>query len=200
MDHPAILKWMWGALGIYWIIAARGTKKTEVSESVWFRVLRLGILGITFVLLLSPWLRVVWLGRRFVPETAIGRGVGLALTAAGLLLCVWARRTLGKFWSDEVALKVDHQLIRRGPYAHLRHPIYSGVLLAVAGTAVAIGEWRGVVALALLGANYFVKAKREDRILASRFGESFAEYKRQAGFLLPRWGSGLQKSEVRLQK
>ncbi len=187
IDSPAILKWMWGAFGVYWLVAARGTKQTEVSESVWFRILRLWILLITFVLLLSPCLRMGWLGRRFAPETAIGRGAGLALTVAGLLLCIWARRTLGDYWSDKVALKVDHQLIRRGPYAHLRHPIYSGVLLAVGGTALAIGEWRGVIALALLGANYFVKAKREDRILASRFGESFAEYKRQAGFLMPRW-------------
>jgi protein-S-isoprenylcysteine O-methyltransferase Ste14 len=187
IESSAILKWMWGAFGIYWLIAARGTKRIEVSETVWFRVLRLGILLITFVLLLSPWLRMGWLGGRFAPETAIGRGAGLTLTAAGLLLCIWARRTLGDHWSDKVALKVDHQLIRRGPYAHLRHPIYSGVLLAFAGTALAIGEWRGMVALALLVANYFVKAKREDQILASRFGKSFAEYKRQAGFLLPRW-------------
>ncbi len=153
---PAILKWMWGAFGVYWLVAPRGTKQTEVSESVWFRVLRLGILLITFALLLSPWLRMGWLGRRFAPEAAIGREAGLTLTVAGLLLCIWARRTLGDYWSDKVALKVDHQLIRHGPYAHLRHP-------------------------------YFVKAKREDRILASRFGESFAEYKRQAGFLMPRW-------------
>src|SRR5713226_8377730 len=57
-------------------------------------------------------------GRRFAPETAIGRGAGLTLTAAGLLLCIWARRTLGDYWSDKVALRVDHQLIRRGAYAH----------------------------------------------------------------------------------
>ena len=187
IDSPDILKWMWVAFAIHWLIEARGTRKTEVSESVWFRVLRLGILLITFVLLLSPWLRMGWLGRRFAPENAIGRGVGLTLTVAGLLLGIWARRTLGAYWSDRVALKVDHQLIRGGPYAHLRHPIYSGVLLAVAGTALAIAEWRGVVALVLLGANYVVKAKREDRILAARFGENFAEYKRQAGFLTPRW-------------
>jgi protein-S-isoprenylcysteine O-methyltransferase Ste14 len=60
------------------------------------------------------------------------------------------------------------------------------VLLAVAGTALAIGKWRGLVALALLGMNYFVKAKREDRLLAMHFGNDFAEYKRQAGFLAPR--------------
>src|SRR5712692_10258504 len=114
IDSPAILKSMWGAFGVYWLVAARGTKQTEVSESVWFRVL-----------LLSQCLRMGWLGRRFAPETAIGRGAGLTLTAAGLLLCIWARRTLGDYWSDKVALKVDHQLIRHGPYAHLRHPIYS---------------------------------------------------------------------------
>ncbi|MFY9560184.1 MAG: isoprenylcysteine carboxylmethyltransferase family protein [Terriglobales bacterium] len=187
IDSAIILKSMWGALGAYWLIAARATRKTEVSESVWLRVLRLGILSITFVLLLSPWLRMGWLGRRFAPETATGRGVGLTLTAAGLALCIWARRALGEYWSDKVALKVDHQLVRRGPYAHLRHPIYSGVLLAVAGTALAIGEWRGVVALVLLGTNYFVKGKREDRILASRFAEAFAEYRRHAGFLVPKW-------------
>jgi protein-S-isoprenylcysteine O-methyltransferase Ste14 len=178
---------MWGAMGIYWLIAALGTKKITVSESVWFRVLRLGILGITFVLLLSPWLRMGWLGRRFLPDSAIGAGVGVTITAAGLLLCIWARRTLGEYWSDKVALKVDHQLIRRGPYAHLRHPIYSGVLLAIAGTALAIGEWRGLIALFLLGTNYFAKAKREEWLLAARFGDDFNEYKRQAGFLTPRF-------------
>src|SRR6266852_5383984 len=143
IDSPAILKSMWGAFGVYWLVAARGTKQTEVSESVWFRVLRLGILLITFVLLLSTWLRMGWLGRRFAPETAIGRGAGLTLTAAGLLLCIWARRTLGDYWSDKVALRVDHQLIRRGAYAHLRHPIYSGVLLAVVGTASSTPEYIG---------------------------------------------------------
>jgi protein-S-isoprenylcysteine O-methyltransferase Ste14 len=187
IESAIILRWMWGAMGIYWLIAARATKKTEVSESGWLRVLRLGILSLTFVLLLSPWLRVGWLGRRFVPDTAILGRVGLVLAVAGLALCLWARRVLGEHWSDKVALKVDHQLVRGGPYGHLRHPIYSGVLLAIAGTALAIGEWRGVVALLLLGANYFVKAKREERILTSRFGEDFAEYTRHAGFLLPKW-------------
>ena len=187
IDSVAVLKWMWVALGAYWLISARATKKIEVGESPWLRILRMGILSVTFVLLLSPWLRVGWLGRRFVPETAINRGVGLTLAAAGLALCIWARRVLGQYWSDKVALKVGHQLIRQGPYARLRHPIYSGVLIAIAGTALAIGEWRGLVALAAMTINYFVKAKREDRILASRFGESFAEYRQHAGFLLPKW-------------
>ena len=89
-------------------------------------------------------------------------------------------------WSDKVALKVDHRLIRSGPYAFLRHPIYSGVLLGVLGSALAIGEWRGVVVLVVMTANYWVKAQREDRILSARFGDSFTDYKRHAGFLLPK--------------
>ena len=178
---------MWIAFGIYWLIAAPGTKKIEVSESAWFRVLWLGILLITFVLLLWPWLRMGWLGRRFVAETAIGQGAGLTLTVAGLLLCIWARRTLGDYWSDKVALESGSSVDpARAILASAASDIFRRAARG-AGTALAIGEWREVIALALLGANYFVKAKREDRILASRFGEKFAEYKRQAGFLMPRW-------------
>jgi len=98
----------------------------------------------------------------------------------------WARHHLGEYWSDKVALKVDHRLIRSGPYALLRHPIHSGVLLAVLGSALAIGEWRGVVVLLVMTANYWIKAQREDRILSAKFGDSFTDYKRHAGFLVPK--------------
>jgi protein-S-isoprenylcysteine O-methyltransferase Ste14 len=107
------------------------------------------------------------------------------LTAAGAALAIWARQSLGRNWSDKVVLKVDHELIRSGPYRYLRHPIYGGVLLAVAGTALAIGEWRGMVALVLLGTNYSIKAIKEEKILASKFGEAFAEHRRATWFLLP---------------
>jgi protein-S-isoprenylcysteine O-methyltransferase Ste14 len=103
-----------------------------------------------------------------------------------MALAMWARIHLGQFWSDKVVLKVDHQLIRTGPYASLRHPIYSGVLLGVAGTAVLLGEWRGVLAFIILLTNYWVKAKREDQILAGAFPSTFSDHKNQAGFLLPR--------------
>ena len=149
--------------------------------------MRLSILALTFVLLLSPWLRMGWLGRRFVLDTEVGRTVGLVMTALAILLCVWARVHLGKYWSDKVVLKVDHRLIRSGPYRFLRHPIYSGVLLGILGTALAVGELRGILALVVMSANYFVKARREERVLAGQFGEEFAEYTRRAGFLVPRW-------------
>jgi protein-S-isoprenylcysteine O-methyltransferase Ste14 len=108
------------------------------------------------------------------------------LALAGITLALWARLHLGRNWSDKVVLKVDHELIRSGPYAYLRHPIYSGVLLGVAGTAIVVGEWRGVIAFCMLLVNYSIKARREEKILSVQFGEAFELHKRDAGFLLPK--------------
>lgn len=166
-------------------MSARRTEKSATHEAPAWRVARLAILTTTFVLLLSPWLRIGPLAWRFVPDTTLGRWLGVGLTGSGILLCVWARLHLGRYWSDKIVLKVDHRLVRSGPYAYLRHPIYSGVLLGIAGTALAIREWRGILALLLLGTNYLLKAKREERILAASFGEAFTEYKRETGFFLP---------------
>jgi len=150
------------------------------------RRLRLILLVVMFMLLLTDHLRFGWLGSRFVPRVPWLEWLGIALTAAGFALCVWARIHLGQYWSDKIGLKADHRLIRSGPYATLRHPIYSGVLLAITGSTLAIGEWRCVVVFAVMLVNYCIKAAREDRLLAAAFGDAFREHARQAGFLLPR--------------
>ena len=183
---PTILGWMWALLGVYWIIGAAGTKKTEVTEARPSRLLRLLLLAVMFTLLLTGRFRFGALAWRFVPEYPWTRWAGIFITATGIALAAWARHHLGANWSDKVALKIDHQLIRSGPYAFLRHPIYSGVLLAVAGTALAVGEWRGIVVLVVMTVNYWFKAAREDRILSGKFGDAFEEYRRRAGFLMPR--------------
>jgi protein-S-isoprenylcysteine O-methyltransferase Ste14 len=185
IEPGTIIDWLWMALGLYWMVTALGTKKTAADEKTSLRVLRLSILVIMLLLLLTHWLRVGLLGWRFVPRSLGIVWAGVVLTAVGVALAIWARWHLGRNWSDKVVLKVDHELIRSGPYAYLRHPIYTGVLLAVAGTALAIGEWRGILALALLGTNYYVKATREERILTEKFGEKFAEHKKATGFFLP---------------
>ena len=78
-----------------------------------------------------------------MPQTALFGMAGIVLTYAGLMLAIWARLSLGTNWSAVVDRKIGHELIRSGPYAYLRHPTYSGLLLAVIGTAIEIGEWRG---------------------------------------------------------
>jgi protein-S-isoprenylcysteine O-methyltransferase Ste14 len=151
------------------------------------RVLRLIILVVTFALLLSP--SLVALGplvRRFVPNYPAVRDLGVALAGLGVLLMIWARRHLGHYWSDKVEIKANHQLISTGPYARLRHPIYTGMLLGIAGTALAVGEWRGLAAFVLLLTNYVIKARKEEGILGQKFGPEFQEYQRKTGFLIPR--------------
>jgi protein-S-isoprenylcysteine O-methyltransferase Ste14 len=188
-DHELLrlLEYVWAAFGLYWIAVARGGKATQAGESSFYRLLRLLVLVITFTLLF--WNRIAFgpLARRFVPRLpAIAYG-GFVAMLAGLAIAVWARIHLGQYWSDKVVLKVDHQLIRTGPYAYMRHPIYSGVLVGVAGTALVLGEWRGLLAFLIMLTNYWVKAEREERILSARFGQEFYDHQQRAGFLFPRF-------------
>jgi len=175
----------WTVLGLYWLISALGTKKVAINESAGLRLFRLAMLALMLILLMTDWLRIGPLAWRFLPRHSNAVWFGVVLAAVGAALAIWARWNLGRNWSDKVVLKVDHELVRSGPYRYLRHPIYTGVLLAIAGTALTIGEWRGVAALILLGTNYCVKAVKEEKILAANFGEAFAEYKRETGFFLP---------------
>lgn len=181
-----ILEWTWIVFGVYWLIAARRVKAARTTESPAYRVFRLLLLTITFTLLFGKWTAIGFLGRAFLLQKQSVAYIGFALFLAGLAIAVWARMSLGQYWSDKIVLKVDHQLVRAGPYARMRHPIYSGVLLSVAGSALVVDEWRGVLAFLLLLTNYTVKAKREDKILAESFPIDFADHKRSAGFLLPR--------------
>jgi protein-S-isoprenylcysteine O-methyltransferase Ste14 len=182
-----VQEWTWIAFGVYWLAAARLVKAAQTIESPAYRIFRLLLLTITFTLLFARWTAVGFLGRHFLPQKQSLTYFGFASALAGMAVAIWARVSLGQYWSDKIVLKVDHQLVRSGPYARMRHPIYSGVLLGVAGSAVVVDEWRGVLAFLLLLVNYTVKAQREDQILAEAFPMDFAEHKRNAGFLFPRF-------------
>jgi len=181
-----VLGWIWAGFGVYWIAAARRGKAEQTSERSWYRLSRIFLLVITFALLFSPRAGVGPLGRRFLPPLLLIAYTGFALALSGMGIALWARIHLGQYWSDKVVLKLGHQLITSGPYARMRHPIYSGVLLGVAGTALVVGEWRALLGFFLLLTNYAIKAKREEKILAGAFAGKFPEHKRRAGFLLPR--------------
>jgi protein-S-isoprenylcysteine O-methyltransferase Ste14 len=185
------LGYLWAGFGLYWVTIAVRRKSpagmSQAGEPHIFRLLRLSVLATTFALLFWHRLAIGLLGQRLVPALPGSADAGFVVTVAGLAIAVWARIHLGQYWSDKVMVQADHQLIRTGPYAHLRHPIYSGVLLGVAGTALVVGEWRGAIAFLLLLANYAVKARKEDRILAGHFGEDFVRYAQDAGFLLPKF-------------
>lgn len=173
----------WGALSLYW---ASSPKSASSGEFRFYRPLRLLVLAATFALLFWEQTSIGPLGKHVLePNNAIAV-IGFVFAVVGLGIAVWARIHLGSYWSDKIVLQDDHQLIRTGPYAAMRHPIYSGVLLGVLGTALIVDQWRGVLAFAILFTNYAVKAKREERILAKRFSREFQQHASRTGFLLPR--------------
>jgi protein-S-isoprenylcysteine O-methyltransferase Ste14 len=177
----------WIVFAAYWGVSALKTRRTISRESFASRygVLLLEVLG--FVMLFSGVPEIGVLGERVVPQTYAGAATGVALTWIGIAIALWARWHLGQYWSARITLKEDHQIIRTGPYAHFRHPIYSGLDLAAIGGAVAIDEWRCVVAVGIIVLAYWIKAKREESMLARQFGEVFDEHRRHTGFLIPKF-------------
>ena len=103
----------------------------------------------------------------------------------GLGFATWARAILGRNWSGIVTVKEAHELVRRGPYAIVRHPIYTGILLAFAGTAVSIGELRGVFAVGLAAAALWRKLTIEEAWMHKEFGAQYTDYQRRVRALIP---------------
>jgi protein-S-isoprenylcysteine O-methyltransferase Ste14 len=116
--------------------------------------------------------------------TAI-HGGGLIVVAAGLAFAVWARLQLGRNWSGHVTLTQDHELIRSGPYDLARHPIYSGMMAAMLGSAIVIGQWRCLVALAIFVAAILRRVSVEERWLGEIFPDAYARYRREVPALIP---------------
>jgi hypothetical protein len=130
---------------VYWWISSYSVKRAVRQESALSRAAHFVPLGLAGVLLT---VRSVpgWLGKRWIAPSSVVSIVGVTLVAVGLLFSVWSRITLGGNWSGSVTIKQNHEIVRTGPYRWIRHPIYTGLVLAFLGSAVARGEWRGVLA------------------------------------------------------
>lgn len=187
MEHIAqLVQYLWFALAIYWLISARQAKRAKQRESsvaFWFR---LGFVVVVFEFLFSRWGEIGWLGARFLPDTRAIAEMGLATEIVGVALAAWARYCLGANWSGAVTLKEGHQLISAGPYKRIRHPIYTGIDLALAGTAIVIGEWRGVLAFSSIFTAHFIKARKEEAWLSREFGAEFEVHRAHTGMFLPK--------------
>jgi protein-S-isoprenylcysteine O-methyltransferase Ste14 len=176
---------MWCAWMAYWIATSRNVKPDERRESSPSRWLHLGPLLVATWLVLAPQAGLPWLDERFVARAAWLPCTGAVLTATGLLFAVWARRHIGRNWSATVTIKAGHELVTSGPYALVRHPIYSGLLLAFAGTALARGEWRGIVALFIVLLALWRKLRLEEHWMRERFGAPYDDYARRVKALIP---------------
>jgi protein-S-isoprenylcysteine O-methyltransferase Ste14 len=173
-----IIAVVWILFWIFWIASAAGAKP---GRTMWgrFAGVRVAIVVVVIILVrlhvfkgsaltTSPWLE----------------GIGLAMFLSGLALALWARRHLGRNWGMPMSEKVDPELVTTGPYSGVRHPIYSGLLLAMVGTSVAVsGYW--LIAGGLLAGYFVFSAVNEERYMASRFPDTYPAYKSSTKMLVP---------------
>lgn len=185
MVYRNLFLFMWTAWVLYWWALSFKVKAAARRESRWSRLLHLGPLLAAALLLVLPGAPLAFLGQRFLPLAAWPFWLGAVLTGAGLLFTVWARRHIGTNWSAIVTIKEGHEFIASGPYAIVRHPIYTGLLLAFAGSALALGEWRGLLALAIVAWALWRKLRLEERWMQQHFGEPYQAYCRRVAALLP---------------
>jgi len=168
----------WAAFCAYWIVAAFSMKRGRVP---WARELRIrAVLAVVVVVVI----RLGAFRGRGIQTDPWCLGIGLAVFAAGLSFALWARLQLGRNWGTPMTQKVDPDLVTSGPYHWVRHPIYSGILVAGAGTALAL-SWPWLVAVALAAVYFLYSASVEERYLTEQFPDAYPAYKRSTKMLLP---------------
>jgi protein-S-isoprenylcysteine O-methyltransferase Ste14 len=168
----------WAVFWLYWLVAAFSMKK---GDGRWSRQLRVRAVMIVVVVLLTRLHVFHGHGLNHDPWRA---AVGLALFALGLGFAVWARVNIGRNWGVPMTEKDDPELVTTGPYRLVRHPIYSGILTAGIGTAVAL-SWLWLIAVVLAGSYFIYSATVEERYMGEQFPETYAAYKRTSKMLVP---------------
>jgi protein-S-isoprenylcysteine O-methyltransferase Ste14 len=168
----------WAAFWVYWLVAAFSMKRGRVP---WARELRIRFLIFVLAIALIHFGAFRGQGLNTDPWRA---GIGLVLFALGLGFAIWARVHIGRNWGTPMSQKDDPELVTSGPYALVRHPIYSGILFAGVGTAVAL-SWLWLIAVVLAGTYFIYSATVEERNMAQQFPETYPAYRRSTKMLVP---------------
>jgi len=180
-----IIRMLWIAMFIIWFVTGFRLKETTRSRSEGMSRISVYIVWARWWLLFAHGFGRRLLARRvFDPSISIAY-VGLGITAAGLVFAVLARFYIGKNWSALIQVKEGHELIQTGPYALVRHPIYSGLMLATLGTAIAYGEWSGFLGFGMVVAAWGYKSRLEESAMAEQFGAQYESYRAHVKGLIP---------------
>jgi protein-S-isoprenylcysteine O-methyltransferase Ste14 len=166
----------------YWNAVAKNAAQEKRSESQESRCLHQNLMSVALLLLFIPVPGLRW---RFLPASPFIVAAGLAIHVGSILLAVWARRHLGRNWSGAITVKVDHQLVRTGPYRLVRHPIYSAMLGMFAGTVIVSGTLHALLAMAIISLAYWRKIRLEEQSLGHVFGPAYDAYRRDTWALFP---------------
>lgn len=183
MSIPALVCFAeWAFFILYWEAAAKNSSPAKSSESRKSRRVHELLLNAAFLLVIVP---VPGLRQRFLPDVPFAVWAGLGVQTASGALGIWARRLLGRHWSGEITIKIDHELIRSGPYRFVRHPIYTAWLGMFAGTALASGQMHALLGFAMAAFAYWRKIRLEEANLRRAFGPEYEAYRRDTRALVP---------------
>lgn len=176
---------IWIGLLLLWLLWSLRVKRVQRRAPPASRIVEVLVVVAGFWLMFARVFPFPWLETPLWNDGVAAGIAGLAVTIAGVAFAIWARYALGGNWSGQVTVKHDHELQRSGPYAIVRHPIYSGLLLALLGTAIVIGEIRGLIGVALAGIGWRLKSLTEERLMTEEFGAQYIDYKREVRALIP---------------
>jgi protein-S-isoprenylcysteine O-methyltransferase Ste14 len=178
----------WLIFFVYWFWKWRDAKATAQPHDPVQRRLHIIPTIIGIVLIETGW-------RKPAPLTPLGLGlwratpviqwIALLVVLAGLAIAIRARVVLATNWSADVEVKEDHELLTRGPYAWVRHPIYTGILTMLAGTAIAMGTGAALLGLVLATVGFNIKLRQEEVLMRAQFASAYADYERRVKRLVP---------------
>ncbi|HTZ89082.1 MAG TPA: isoprenylcysteine carboxylmethyltransferase family protein [Alloacidobacterium sp.] len=177
--------YLWLALAIVWLLSAFAAKPTMVRQSSKARFWYLFILAVGAYLIFSRHVDVPWLNIALFRVNIAVAVAGLAIVCLGIAFAIWARLTLGGNWSGAVTIKLDHTLVQHGPYRIVRHPIYTGLLISLAGTALQYGYLRSFLGVLIAGFGFWLKSLIEEQFMAQRFGNEYLAYRQRVRALVP---------------
>lgn len=180
--------WAWIAAGVCVWGLALFTNRIKRRDAPRGRLLDFTLLWGGYLVMFSQAPFFGPLLRHFLPRRLPLEIAGVTLAWVGSPLIIWARVCLGRYWSGVVALKQDHKLIQTGPYRVIRHPLYTGILLAAMGWCLAVPTWSSLLGALSLAMCFVRRAHKEDVLLATEFGEEFEAYRQRTGRLTPRLG------------
>jgi protein-S-isoprenylcysteine O-methyltransferase Ste14 len=180
-----IISGCWLVFVAVWVIAALSTKRTVYRETHAQR-LRYWVLLVIACFLQFYGRRLPYpFNIRILPHVALNAWAAAALCVIGLASAIWARIILGRNWSGVVTLKEEHELVERGPYRFVRHPIYTGILTMFFATALAQGYLSGFVGTLLMFASFWIKLGREEELMLQQFPERYRAYQQRAKRIIP---------------
>jgi protein-S-isoprenylcysteine O-methyltransferase Ste14 len=175
----------WILFSVIWLLTAFWSKRSIYRESPRQRLRYIIPLFLGGFLMTKGHRLPDPLNHRVIPHAEALAWTGVVLCVAGVVFCIWARFTLGSNWSGVVTLKGGHELIVRGPYSLVRHPIYTGLLSMLVGTILVVGHVAGIIALPLVFVSFWIKLRHEEELMLKQFPDEYAVYQQRVKRLVP---------------